>query len=455
MTRGSSGTGRLSRPGPRLLLVTALVLAATLLALLSATPGTSGAFTASVRNSTNTAVTASDFGRTTNELPYRSTFAGGTAGVSEWTTYDDPTCWKTMVVNGFGMYYDQCKSAYDGDKAVTGRADWTDYTLQADIKLDEGDQVGLLTRVTNPGKGFDNYTGYYAYITASGNLELGRTINGSYTFLTTTKIPGGVSLDTWYHLVVQMKGCTITLSQSTVGASGPSAVNSLRYIDTNCVPTAGAIGLRDFNARGAWRFVTVTAGANDTALSTAKIPYNSPWKTGLSPGFTTYGGTWRNDEVAETYSNTADGKGNKSVETTQNWTDLSLTGEVRFDAAPMSYLDAGFNVRVRNPGVGTDQLDGYYAGISSTSLIIGRHDAGRWTEFVRTPLAATVTQGEWQHLTVEMVGCRITATAQATNGGAQTSASYLDTGCTGTTGTVGVRTLAIPASFRSLAVTPR
>ena len=452
MTRAASLTRRLSRPRPRLLVVTALLLAATLLALLSATPGTSGAFTASVRNTTNTAVTASDFGRTTNELPYRSSFA---TGASDWTTYEDPTCWKTQTVNGFGMYYDECMSSFDGDKAVTGRTDWTDYTLQADVKLDAGDQVGLLTRVTNPGKGFDNLTGYYAYVTKEGKLELGRWINGTYTFLTTRTIPGGISLNTWYHLVVQMKGCVVTISQSTAGASGSSAVNALRYDDGNCTVKAGAIGLRDFNAKGAWRFVTATAGAGSEALSTATATYNSPWQTGASPGFTTYDGTWKNDVASETYSNTASGKGNKSVETTRTWGDATITGEVRFDAATASGFDSGFNIRVNNPGNGTDVLNGYYGGISRTSLIVGRHDNGKWTEFVRTPLVAPVGQGEWQHLTVEMVGCRITVTAQATNGGAQTSASYLDTGCTGTTGMVGVRTQGIATTFRSFAVTPR
>ena len=37
----------------------------------------------------------------------------------------------------------------------------------------------------------------------------------------------------------------------------------------------------------------------------------------------------------------------------------------------------------------------------------------------------------------------------------QTTVSHTDTGCDTTPGNVGVRTLAIPASFRSTAVTPR
>jgi hypothetical protein len=435
---GSTGTRRL-------VVVVALLLVSVLVSLVATTQGTSGAFVASVRNTANTANTASDFGRPVNALPYRSSFA---TDASDWTTYNG--CWSTTTANGFGMYVDSCRGL-GGNKAVTGRTDWTDYTLQADVKLDSGQQAGLLTRVTDPAVGTDAVTGYYAYFTSDGKLELGRTLDGTYAFLATTPIPGGISYNTWYHLVVQMKGCTVTVSQSTVGATGAGAVTSLTFVDTGCRPSRGMIGLRDHDATAAWRFVTATAGA---ASSGTPVTYASPWSTGTSPGFTTYGGTWTNDGTAETYSNTASGNGHKSIEA-RTWADMSLTGEVRFDAASQSYLDAGFTVRVRNPGLGTDVLNGYYGGVSRTSLVVGRHDRGTWSEFVRTPLATPLLQGQWLHLTVEMVGCRITVTAQPSAGGAQTVASHLDDGCTGTSGAVGVRTLGIPASFRSLAVTPR
>ena len=435
----------------RRLLVVVLLLTALVAGLWTASP-TSGAFTAAVRSTGNTATTAASFGRTTNALPYRSSFAGGAA---DWTTYGG--CWQTMTPNDFGMYYETCGNDQAGaaPKAVTGSPEWTNYTLQADVKLDTGKQVGLLARVSDPSPGLDEHNGYWAYVTSTGKLELGRMTKGSYQFLRSVDVPSGISYNTWYHLVVQVRGCNITVSQSTVGSGGPGAVTSFRHFDEGCsaVHQKGMVGLREFEGTGAWRFVTVTDGS--TAVSPPLATWNTPWATGASPSFTTYGGGWTNDATAETYSNTQSGKGDKSVETSQTWGDLSLTGEVRFNAQSANYLDAGFNVRVRNPGVGTDELDGYYGGISSTSLIIGKHVAGTWRQFARVPLAATVPQGQWQHLTVEVVGCTLTATAQASSGGPQTTVSYADTGCDTTPGNVGVRTLAIPASFRSMAVTPR
>jgi hypothetical protein len=435
----------------RRLLVVALLLVALVAGLWTASP-TSGAFTAAVRDTGNTATTASSFARTTNALPYRSSFAGG---ASDWTTYGG--CWQTMTPNDFGMYYETCGNDQAGaaPKAVTGSADWTNYTVQADVKLDSGKQVGLLARVSSPSPGLDEHNGYWAYVSSTGKLELGRMTKGSYEFLRTVDVPGGIAYNTWYHLVVQVRGCNVTVSQSTVGATGPGAVTAFRHFDSGCgtVHQKGMVGLRTFEATGAWRFVTVTEGS--LAVSPPPATWNTPWKTGAAPSFTTYGGSWTADATTETYSNRQSGKGDKAVETSQTWGDLSLTGEVRFDAPSATFLDAGFNVRVRNPGAGTDQLDGYYGGISSTSLIVGKHLGGTWREFARTPLAAAVPQGQWQHLTVEMVGCTITVTAQASSGGPQTTVSHTDTGCDTTPGAVGVRTLAIPSSFRSMAVTPR
>ena len=446
--RSRAATGPDVSPHDRRHLVVGLMMVlALLVGLLVAVPGTSGAFVASVRNTGNTAVTATDFARSTDALPYRSSFATSAAG---WSTYNG--CWGTSTVAGAGTYTDSCRGL-GGNKAVTGRAEWTDYTLQADVKILEGQQAGLLTRVSDAGVGTDAMTGYYAYFTFDGKLELGRTVARSYQLLASVPISGGIALDTWYHLVVQMSGCTITISQSRVGASQESALTDLRFTDDGCRPTSGMIGLRDHDARASWRFVTATAGA--TSSRRAPATYASPWGSGSATGFTTFGGSWAVDRTAETYANTGSGRGQKSVETTRSWRDLSLTGEVQPTAATSATTDAGFNVRVRNAGTGIDQLDGYYGGVSRTHLVIGRHDAGSWTEFVRTPLAAPALEGQWQHLTVEMVDCRITATAQASTGGAQTVATYLDTGCSTASGTVGVRTLGVPAAFRSLAVTPR
>jgi hypothetical protein len=115
------------------------------------------------------------------------------------------------------------------------------------VKLDGGKQVGLLARVSDPSPGLDQHNGYWAYISSAGKLELGKMTKGSYTFLQTIDVPGGIAVNTWYHLVVQVTGCTITVSQSTAGANGASAVRGFTYVDrawsdcaTSRAPVRGA-----------------------------------------------------------------------------------------------------------------------------------------------------------------------------------------------------------------------
>lgn len=369
-------------------------------------------------------------------LPFRSTFSGGDSG---WIDYNG--CWSTS-----GDVYAETCGGTAGPKAVAGSTAWTDYTVQGDVRIDSGTQAGLLFRVSNPSAGTDALNGYYLGVTTTG-LVLGREKAG-WTGLSSATIPGGVTTGTWYHLVAQSSGCTFTVSAVPVGST--SAPTAFTYTDSGCTLTSGAIGVRDQGSTASFRNIAVTAGA---AASTAVAPYAAPFASGSASGWTPYGGTWATTASTESYADSAGGSGDKSVAGSGSWTNYSLTGDVRLDSLG-SNPNAGFIVRVTGAAVGADALNGYYAGVTPTGLVLGR-ELNNWTQLATANFPVTLPTGSWYHLTVEAVGCTITVTGQPASGGSIVAASATDTGCTPTTGAVGARTFNAAASWKDIAVTPR
>jgi hypothetical protein len=369
-------------------------------------------------------------------LPFRSTFSGGDSG---WVDYNG--CWSTS-----GDVYAETCGGTAGPKAVAGSTAWTDYTVQGDVRIDSGTQAGLLLRVSNPSAGTDALTGYYLGITTTG-LVLGRE-NSGWTSLSSAVLPGGVTTGTWYHLVAQASGCTFTVSAVPVGST--AAPTAFTYTDSGCALTSGAVGVRDQGSTASFRNIAVTAGAT---ASTAVAPYAAPFASGSASGWTTYGGTWSTTASTETYADSAGGSGDKSVAGSTSWGNYSLTGDVRLDSLGGN-ANAGFIVRVTNPAVGADALDGYYAGVTPTGLVLGRQ-LNNWTQLASAALPVTLPTGTWYHLTVEAVGCTITVTGQPANGGSIVSAGTTDTGCSPTSGAIGVRTYNAGATWKDVAVTPR
>ena len=86
--------------------------------------------------------------------------------------------------------------------------------------------------------------------------------------------------------------------------------------------------------------------------------------------------------------------------------------------------------------------------------MLGR-EVYNWTQLASATLPVPLPTGTWYHLTVEAVGCSITVTGQPANGGSIVSASAVDTGCTPTSGAIGVRTYNAGATWKDIAVTPR
>lgn len=370
-------------------------------------------------------------------LPYSSSLSSNAAG---WLIYGG--CW---AVSG-GVYRETCGGT-GGNKAVAGDTGWGDYTLQGDVRYDSGAQVGLLVRVSNPGVGTDSLDGYYAAVTST-QLILGRQAN-SWSQLDAVAVPGGTTVGTWYHIVVQAIGCTFTVSEIPVGST--AAPVGFVYTDSGCAFTSGAVGVRDMASTASFRNITVTAGGT-TSMGTS--PYADPFAGGSATGWSPYGGSWSVAAAAGTYADTTGGLGDKSTAGSPSWANYSLSGDVQMQSSTGPASNAGLLARVTNASVGVDALDGYYAGITGDSLIIGR-ESNAWTQLASTPLPVGVTSSAWYHLTVEVVGCRITATAQPDAGGDQVSVTDNDAGCTFTSGAIGVRTFSTTAAWKTITVVPR
>jgi len=156
-------------------------------------------------------------------------------------------------VSGGGVLRQTASAA--GTKALFGSTAWTNYVLQADVRLDSAGQAGLVVRVTDPEIGADAHRGYYLGLeSTTGELIFGRQDHG-WTSIATSAVDGGVSTGTWYRLRVEVTGCTFTVS--TRPASSPAPVTTLTSTVTGCDP-AGMVGLRSHYTSASWQNVGLT-----------------------------------------------------------------------------------------------------------------------------------------------------------------------------------------------------
>lgn len=143
-----------------------------------------------------------------------------------------------------------------GSKSLWGHPSWTDYRVEADVRLDSAGQAGLLSRVTNPSTGADAHTGYYAGIdSATDTLVFGFQDN-SWTGIASASVTGGVSTGVWYHLSIAVDGCDFVVTAQPADLS--SAVTTITQAVSSCEP-AGSPGLRSHYTTASWRDMAVSS----------------------------------------------------------------------------------------------------------------------------------------------------------------------------------------------------
>jgi hypothetical protein len=209
-------------------------------------------------------------------LPYHDSFAEGKA--DEWKAFGG-----TWAVYDGGMRND---SDERGAKLMSGSAWWTNYVLEADVKLlgEDGD-AGLVIRASDAEEGVDSYSGYYAGLrTRDNRLTLGLAGHGWQEY-EDAPIPDGVQAFRWYHLKLLACGCDVVASATFPLQGGNTTTAAVR--DRDCLK-AGGIGLRSYSSGGIWRNVRVraaTAGDLQAMLAgqtVRDITSNQPYWNGTS-----------------------------------------------------------------------------------------------------------------------------------------------------------------------------
>ena len=178
-------------------------------------------------------------------LPYHDSFASNNA--NEWMPLGG-----SWEINNGAVYN---RSDERGAKLISGSMAWTDYQLNADLKLigHEGD-VGVIVRITDDERGVDSYRGYYVGLrSADSALVIGRADHG---WMEAQPVPmrGGVQIGVWYRLHIVAYGCYIGAEATNIETKQTSWA---AMTDQPCF-RRGKIGLRSMATGGAWRNVSVT-----------------------------------------------------------------------------------------------------------------------------------------------------------------------------------------------------
>ncbi|WP_176445006.1 glycoside hydrolase family 2 TIM barrel-domain containing protein [Paenibacillus herberti] len=186
-----------------------------------------------------------------------------------WTA--DSGTWSVVTEATYG--YKQSSEAASEGVTTVGDIAWTNYEVQADVKL--------LSRTSTAATGIvgryqDNNNYYYLRLNAGENrLQLLKKVNGTFTMI--SNLPQTVSLQTVYNLKLLMMGSTIkgylngvekisvTDTSLTVGKIGIRTYNQAAIVDNveaKGVPVVVVVDNEnpEFTANGDWTVSTYDAG---------------------------------------------------------------------------------------------------------------------------------------------------------------------------------------------------
>lgn len=259
--------------------------------------------------------------------------------------------------------------------------------------------------------------------------------NGLYNSGRTSTLPWGQGTAVPSRVITQNEMNTGLPFQIVLSSIAPADWNKQRVIITPILQNAGA--------GSSARIVLAPTGS-----STAGLPYHDAFASGSAPGWSTYNGNWSISNSA--FVNSAvDTGGDKAVAGSTSWGDYTMQGDVQITSGSG---DAGLLLRVTNPSAGADSLNGYYVGVTQGgNLVLGRESYG-WSQLQTAAMPGGVSQNSWYHLTAQAVGCTLTVSAQLVGSTTVTGFTYSDSGCSSTTGQIGVRSSNAAAKWRNISV---
>lgn len=262
-------------------------------------------------------------------------------------------------------------SSSGGKAILRGSESYSDFLYEFDITIPSSDgNAGVVFRVSDPGPGADQYTGYYAGIATSGSVVFGRASN-SWTQLQFGNAE--IKPDVKHHVKVRAVGGTLDLFVDDM--TTPKITTS----DTTY--TRGSVGSRVYNTGAMFNNVQISPllfsedFSDSTALEKWTI-YDGSFAVGFG-----------------VLVPTAPGKG--FISGTQ-FKDFIFEADFTVNSGSLGLL-----FRVSNPHEGPYGYNGYFAGISEGLVVVSRSD-NNWNELQNAQV--NIKNGEVHHVLVKMRG---------------------------------------------------
>ncbi|RKP52923.1 DUF1080 domain-containing protein [Cohnella endophytica] len=300
----------------------------------------------------------------------KSTFSydfndGNDAG---WSKYGG-----TWTVSG-GAY---TVSSSSGDKSIVDPyVSLVNYSVEADVKLNNAGQASIIFSAASPSAGADNFIGYAAGIDSGGSVWLGK-FNNNFTSLGSASAT--ISTGTNYKLKIVKTNGRIQVFRDGV----------LKLDQTDTSYSKGTIGLRGgFGNSATFDNVVVTP-----------FLYANDFSSATNPGWTNYEGTW--SFSGGTYNMTSGSAPKSILSPLVNNESYTLQADVRINGTGQGSL----LWNVQNPGNGADTFKGYGAGIDTGgTVLLGRFN-NSYTQLGSA--SNTIASNVWYNLKVVITGNRM------------------------------------------------
>ena len=176
-------------------------------------------------------------------------FEGGNA--NNWTATSGT--WSVVQDGGSYVYY---QSSTSEGRTSAGNQSWTDYSIQADVKVDNFNGTN---RAYVAGRYVDGNNFYAAslYNNSGGTLEIRKKVGGSSTTLVSKTY--ALTAGTWYTVKLEMIGSTLNMYVN----------GALQLTATDTSLTAGAVGLDAYKTVTKYDNVIVSDTTTPTPTPTA------------------------------------------------------------------------------------------------------------------------------------------------------------------------------------------
>jgi PelA/Pel-15E family pectate lyase len=162
---------------------------------------------------------------------------------SGWSTQNGS--WSVVQDNGNYVYY---QSSSNEGRASAGSQSWTNYTIEAKVKVDNFNGSNRVY-VAGRYKDGNNYYAASLYNSSGGKLEIRKKVGGSSSTLASKSY--ALSTGTWYNVKLEMSGSTIKMYVN----------GTLQLTATDSSLTSGGAGLVSFKALAKYDDVVVSDGA--------------------------------------------------------------------------------------------------------------------------------------------------------------------------------------------------